>query len=117
MLQHTWPACQRTASQQKYCKEGQLSGSTFRNSLSFACFSLSLRVYPICRETRLTTAIFEQAVEELNAKPKMWRDLLDDTPFTRKDIIHLQDPLNLSGRTLEQFDHIKKDLRPVICLH
>ena len=36
-----------------------------------------------------------QAVEELNVKPKNWKDLLDDTPFTRKDIIHLQDPLNL----------------------
>jgi hypothetical protein len=34
-------------------------------------------------------------VEELNIKPKYWKDLLDDTPFTRKDIIHLQDPLNL----------------------
>ncbi len=36
-----------------------------------------------------------QAVEELNIKPKYWKDLTDDTPFTRKDIIHLQDPLNL----------------------
>lgn len=36
-----------------------------------------------------------QAVEELNIKPKYWKDLIDDTPFTRKDIIHLQDPLNL----------------------
>lgn len=34
-------------------------------------------------------------MEELNIKPKYWKDLLDDTPFTRKDIIHLQDPLNL----------------------
>ena len=31
-------------------------------------------------------------------KPKNWKDLLDDTPFTRKDIIHLQDPLNLQVR-------------------
>lgn len=34
-------------------------------------------------------------MEELNIKPKYWKDLIDDTPFTRKDIIHLQDPLNL----------------------
>ena len=34
-------------------------------------------------------------MEELNIKPKYWKDLMDDTPFTRKDIIHLQDPLNL----------------------
>lgn len=37
-----------------------------------------------------------QAVEELNIKQKYWKDLLTDDSFTRKDIIHLQDPLNLS---------------------
>jgi len=29
-------------------------------------------------------------VEELNIKPRFWKDLLTDEPFTRKDIIHLQ---------------------------
>ena len=38
------------------------------------------------------------------------RDLLTDEPFTRKDIIEIQDPLNLSGRTLDQFDHVRKQL-------
>ena len=38
-----------------------------------------------------------QAVEELNIKPKFWKDLLTDEPFTRKDIIHIQDPLNLQA--------------------
>ncbi|CAL5224657.1 g7376 [Coccomyxa viridis] len=52
-----------------------------------------------------------EAVEELNIKPKYWKDLIDDTPFTRKDIIHLQDPLNLEGRNVESFDHVKKDLK------
>ena len=52
-----------------------------------------------------------QAIEELNVKPKFWKDLLTDEPFTRKDIIHLQDPMNLSGRNMEQFDHVKKKLR------
>jgi peptidyl-prolyl cis-trans isomerase-like 2 len=31
-----------------------------------------------------------QAVQELNIKPRFWKDLLTDKPFTRKDIIHLQ---------------------------
>ncbi len=44
-------------------------------------------------------------------KPKFWRDLLTDEPFSRKDLIHLQDPMNLSGRNMEQFDHVKKKLR------
>ena len=45
----------------------------------------------------LLMAMPNQAVEELNIKPKNWKDLLDDTPFTRKDIIHIQDPLNLQA--------------------
>ncbi len=39
------------------------------------------------------------------------RDLLTDEPFTRKDIIVLQDPQNLSGLTLDQFDHIRNERR------
>lgn len=45
-------------------------------------------------------ALCLQAIEELNIKPKFWKDLLTDEPFTRKDIIHLQDPLNLQVRDL-----------------
>ncbi len=37
--------------------------------------------------------------------------MLTDEPFTRKDIIVLQDPQNLSGLTLDQFDHIRNELR------
>lgn len=29
-------------------------------------------------------------IEKLNIKPKYWKDLLTDEPFTRKDIIILQ---------------------------
>jgi peptidyl-prolyl cis-trans isomerase-like protein 2 len=31
-----------------------------------------------------------EAVEQLNIKPKHWNDLLDDTPFTKSDIITIQ---------------------------
>ena len=34
-----------------------------------------------------------------------------DEPFTRKDVIHIQDPLNLSGKRMEAFDHVRKDLQ------
>ncbi|GLC33403.1 hypothetical protein PLESTB_000071800 [Pleodorina starrii] len=51
-----------------------------------------------------------EAVEELCVKPKNWKDLLTDEPFSRKDIIHIQDPLHLSGRTIDQFDHVKRQL-------
>lgn len=46
-------------------------------------------------------------VERMNIKPKMWQDLLDDEPFTRADIITLQDPHNAASRNLEQFKFIK----------
>ena len=43
------------------------------------------------------------------------RDLLSDVPFSRKDIIHIQDPLNLSMKNLQEFDHVKKGLQiPII---
>lgn len=45
---------------------------------------------------KASIAISVQAIEELNIKQKYWKDLLSDESFTRKDIIHLQDPLNLS---------------------
>ena len=35
------------------------------------------------------------AIRELNIKPKFMKDLMTDQPFTRKDIIHIQDPMNL----------------------
>ena len=47
-----------------------------------------------------------QAIEELNIKPKFWKDLLTDEAFTRKDIIHLQDPLNLQVR--ESLNSVKQ---------
>lgn len=35
------------------------------------------------------------------------QDLLTDEPFTRKDIIHIQDPLNVSGRLIHEFHHVR----------
>jgi len=46
-------------------------------------------------------------VERMNVKAKMWRDLLDDEEFTRKDVITLQDPMAGSGRDLSQFKYLQ----------
>jgi peptidyl-prolyl cis-trans isomerase-like protein 2 len=46
-------------------------------------------------------------VERLNIKPKMWRDLVSDDEFGRKDIITLQDPQNVEARNLSSFKYIK----------
>jgi peptidyl-prolyl cis-trans isomerase-like 2 len=47
-----------------------------------------------------------EAVERLNLKAKYWQDLLTDEPFTRKDLITIQDPHDISNRNLEKFWHL-----------
>ncbi|KAL1987351.1 hypothetical protein VTN96DRAFT_4067 [Rasamsonia emersonii] len=46
-------------------------------------------------------------IERLNIKPKMWRDLVSDQEFGRKDIITLQDPQNVESRNLSSFKYLK----------
>ncbi|EZF32741.1 hypothetical protein H109_00107 [Trichophyton interdigitale MR816] len=46
-------------------------------------------------------------VQRLNIKPKMWRDLVNDEEFGRKDIITLQDPHNVNARDLSTFKYLK----------
>lgn len=52
-----------------------------------------------------------EAVEQLNIKTKNWKDLISDVPFTRKDIITIQDPNNLEKFNITTFHYIKKNLR------
>lgn len=47
-------------------------------------------------------------VERLNVKAKMWRGLLSEVEFGRKDIITLQDPLNVKGRNLSEFKYLRE---------
>ncbi|KKK19882.1 hypothetical protein AOCH_000208 [Aspergillus ochraceoroseus] len=47
-------------------------------------------------------------VERLNIKGKLWRDLVTDEEFTRKDIITLQDPQNIESRNLSSFNYLKE---------
>ena len=52
-----------------------------------------------------------EAIEELNIKTKNWKDLLTDEPFSRKDIVVLQDPQNYSKFNLANFHHIKNSIK------
>ncbi|XP_073812341.1 RING-type E3 ubiquitin-protein ligase PPIL2 [Musca autumnalis] len=52
-----------------------------------------------------------EAIEQLNIKAKNWKDLIDDTPFQRKDIITIQDPQHLEKFDISRFYYIKKNLR------
>lgn len=44
-------------------------------------------------------------IERLNIKAKMWKDLVSDNDFSRKDIIVLQDPQNLESRNIASFKY------------
>ncbi|KAA6408642.1 MAG: peptidyl-prolyl cis-trans isomerase-like 2 [Lasallia pustulata] len=46
-------------------------------------------------------------VERLNVKARMWRDLVSDEAFSRKDIMTLQDPQNVGSRDLSSFKYIQ----------
>ncbi|XP_068144832.1 RING-type E3 ubiquitin-protein ligase PPIL2 [Drosophila tropicalis] len=52
-----------------------------------------------------------EAIDQLNIKTKNWKDLIDDTPFQRKDIITIQDPQKLEKFDISTFHHIRKNLR------
>ncbi|KAF1796461.1 hypothetical protein V8B55DRAFT_1346495 [Mucor lusitanicus] len=52
-------------------------------------------------------------IEKLNIKAKHWRDLINDEPFTRKDIIMIQDPHNLEKRDMSKFDYVKTNKKVV----
>lgn len=51
-----------------------------------------------------------EAIEELNIKAKNWTDLLTQVPFTRKDIISIQDPQHLEKRNWANFLHIREKI-------
>ncbi|XP_076452779.1 RING-type E3 ubiquitin-protein ligase PPIL2-like [Babylonia areolata] len=51
------------------------------------------------------------AVERLNVKTKSLKDLITDEPFTRKDIITIQDPTNLDKFNIQAFYYVRKNLR------
>ncbi|KAL6256161.1 hypothetical protein P5V15_012278 [Pogonomyrmex californicus] len=52
-----------------------------------------------------------EAVEQLNIKTANWKDLINDQPFTRKDIITIQDPNDAMKFNLSTFHHIKNNIR------
>ncbi|WVR04605.1 peptidyl-prolyl cis-trans isomerase-like 2 [Kwoniella sp. DSM 27419] len=57
-----------------------------------------------------TGNVFDMASLSLLAiKPKIWRDLVNDEPFKREDIITIQDPENLAARDLREYDYVKTD--------
>lgn len=64
----------------------------------------------VCNSTTGNVFSFD-AIDQLNIKTKNWKDLVDDTPFQRKDLIVIQDPKKIEKFNISTFHHIKKRLR------
>lgn len=80
----------------------------FRCPVTFKTFTPTSHIVAI-RQTGNVYAL--EAVQELNLKTGHLKDLLTDERFQRKDIITLQDPNNLEKFNMEQFHHVKLDLK------
>lgn len=52
-----------------------------------------------------------EAIKELNIKTKNWKELLTDEPFTREDLITIQNPNALDSKALLNFDNVKNSLK------
>lgn len=52
-----------------------------------------------------------EAIKELNIKTKNWKELLTDEPFTKEDLITIQNPNSLDTKVTLDFDHVKKGLK------
>nr|GMC62714.1 peptidyl-prolyl cis-trans isomerase CYP65 [Ipomoea batatas] len=80
-----------------------LSLPSITSALLSACFSLLNVIF--------VSNLVAQAIKELNIKTKNWKELLTDEPFTKEDIITIQNPNALDTRVLVDFDHVKKSLK------
>lgn len=80
----------------------------FHCPIMFKSFTKNSHI--VCVATSGNVFSFE-AIEQLNLKTRNFKDLINDTPFTRKDIITIQDPNNLEKFNISTFHHVKKKLR------
>ncbi|GKU94899.1 hypothetical protein SLEP1_g8323 [Rubroshorea leprosula] len=52
-----------------------------------------------------------EAIKELNIKTKNWKELLTDEPFTKDDLITIQNPNALDSKVTLDFDHVRHSLK------
>ncbi|GAA5974442.1 hypothetical protein JCM11641_003215 [Rhodosporidiobolus odoratus] len=64
----------------------------------------------ICAIRTTGNVYARESIDRLNIKPGNWNDLLTDEAFVRKDIITLNDPLNVQKRDLSKFDYVRRAL-------
>lgn len=86
----------------------QNSKEQYHCPITFKIFNENSHIVAISK----TGNVFSyDAVEELNLKANFFKDLLNDEPFTKKDIITIQDPLNLTKFNMNNFFYLKEQLK------
>ncbi|KIY04098.1 uncharacterized protein Z520_00790 [Fonsecaea multimorphosa CBS 102226] len=81
-------------------------GDEYVDPVTFKVFTDNTHIVAI-RHGESANVFAYDTVERLNIKPKMWRDLVSDEEFSRKDMITLQDPQNVESRNLTSFKYLK----------
>lgn len=74
-------------------------------------FTVFTKNTKICAIKPTGNVYCREVIERLNIKTANFRDLLDDTPFQKSDIITIQDPSDLDKFNLANFYHVKKNLK------
>ncbi|KAK0753053.1 hypothetical protein B0T18DRAFT_483894 [Schizothecium vesticola] len=78
----------------------------FIDPVSFKVFTDNTHIVAVRHGTYANVFAWD-TVERMNIKAKVWRDLVDDAEFGRRDIITLQDPQNAASRDLSQFKYLQ----------
>ncbi|RKU48046.1 Peptidyl-prolyl cis-trans isomerase cyp8 [Coniochaeta pulveracea] len=93
--------------------DGEGSKGDLIDPVSFKVFTDNTHIVAI-RHGNYANVFAWDTVERMNIKAKMWRDLIDDQEFGRKDIITLQDPQNAASRDMSQFRFLKDGEGPAL---
>lgn len=97
--------CRKELIDLKFSKDSE---DKFHCPITFKLFNENSHIVAI----KTTGNVFSyDAVDRLNIKVSFWKDLLNDEPFCRKDIITLQQPQNLDKSNYTNFYHIKQKLK------
>ncbi|KAL5964342.1 RING-type E3 ubiquitin-protein ligase PPIL2 [Taenia solium] len=86
-----------------FCKNAD---GKYHCPITFKVFNQNTHIVAI----RNTGNVYAYAVERLNIKTNSYQDLLTSEPFTRKDIITIQDPGSLEKFNISAFYHVKNSL-------
>ena len=80
--------------------------SEYVDPVTFKAFTDNSYIVAIRHDESANVFAYD-TVQRLNVKAKVWRDLVSDEEFTKKDIITLQDPQNPEARDLSSFKYLK----------